>query len=150
MFSQIEAIAGTVRHAGVNLKELSSLTGMSENYLYRVSTPGASGCELSLTRANLLMGATKIYFILDHLNHTHGFLKIRPPRVKWLQQERGDVLEKINLLALECLQALKSFWSAPSLKARELAERKLYELTCLLEGLRKQLHRDWRQLELNL
>ncbi len=150
MLNLTEAIAGTVRKSGFNIKQLADKTGFSENYLYRISTPGASGCDLTIPRAGKLMQITRNYSILDVQNRQHGFLRVRPPRSRVNHLGQGEILDRLHILHLELVHNLRLFFPKPTEKNRDAATQSLYELACFVEGLRKRVNSDWRQLELDL
>ena len=146
MLTRVEAVSGTVYGAGITIKELAAKTGFSPNYLYRISLAGPSGCDLTLGRADTLMEVTEIYLIIDYLCWRHGFLKVKPPRVAITKLGKPEVLEQLQTRCQNAWQNLDDFLS--DMRDSRKTEIALYDLACLVEGIRKRMKKDWRQLEL--
>lgn len=88
-----DAIYETVHRGAKPPKQVADETGISYNYLMRMSMPGDSGCNFNLKFLVPIMKAQDCYAVLSTLNQLCGFMPpVKAPRGT-KQGSRKDLLQ---------------------------------------------------------
>jgi len=105
MKSIAAAIYETIHKSKLSIDELADEIGCSPSLLYKISNINEP-VELKLSRLIPLMRATKNYSILKHLAHRSGFILVKVPRARKMQQ---DDLAQCSLVMAEFQAALARY-----------------------------------------
>lgn len=110
------------------VKQIADETGISDNYLYRATTPGESGVKFPIEYLIPLMKSTNDYSILSHLCNLCGYIMVKQPRFKALKGETTDIMSDYQGATVEALTAMKKFFEMPTRTNKDELDKALIKV----------------------
>ena len=107
-----------------SIDQIAEYLMLGVNHLYKMCIPGEG--KFYLESLLPLMHLTKDYTILRHLANQCGFLLVKVP--KWRESKRDELTlqQEYNEKTLASLQALKTFFEAPTKQSLQEVQDKLF------------------------
>ena len=140
-----------IREGRLSLKQLATLLGVSENYLYKMSMPewNDNHANIPLRKMIAIAKHQKSKKLAKYIAKEFNGIFVTLPRAARERQDFNKIVNEYSRLTNKTVQALMDFFQEPSQENHEDVLKKLRRVMEKSEGIRRRVKKDgFQQMEL--